>query len=104
MRNGKGNLILGYNETPGSQTGSHNVVIGPGHSFSGHGGIVAGFDPRRGRLRGLAGHVTPATASYALAAGDRNVATGTSSTASAAYRGLRRVGVGHRGTGTSRAR
>ncbi len=48
--NGLGNLIVGYNETrdgcnwlePVARTGSHNIVVGPGHSNSGEGGLVAG--------------------------------------------------------------
>ena len=46
ISNGVGNLIIGYNETGGSlaRRGSHNVVIGPEHSYSGYGGLVAGFD------------------------------------------------------------
>jgi hypothetical protein len=46
--NGLGNLIVGYNEPrdPGFgatiRTGSHNVVVGPGHNFSRVGGVVAG--------------------------------------------------------------
>ena len=27
--NGAGNLIVGYDENPGTQTGSHNVIVGP---------------------------------------------------------------------------
>ena len=50
--NGLGNLIVGYNEDvavlfPGSpaslRSGSHNLVVGPGHSYSRYGGLVAGF-------------------------------------------------------------
>jgi len=46
--NGLGNLIMGYNEPRDSvfgeniRTGSHNVVVGPGHNFSRVGGVVAG--------------------------------------------------------------
>jgi hypothetical protein len=48
--NGLGNLIVGYNEPrgencgliPAVRTGSHNVVIGSGHSYTGQGGFVAG--------------------------------------------------------------
>ncbi len=47
---GLGNLIIGYNEqpvtppedSPQDRTGSHNLVIGPDHNYSGHGGFVAG--------------------------------------------------------------
>jgi hypothetical protein len=47
--NGLGNLIVGYNEpsTVGPadvRTGSHNLVVGQFHSFSSHGGLVAGLD------------------------------------------------------------
>jgi len=42
---GLGNLIVGYNEfgNPGGddRTGSHNVVVGKGHSYTSYGGIVA---------------------------------------------------------------
>jgi len=49
--NGLGNLIIGYNErTPafddqnpdGLRRGSHNLVIGPGHSYESFGGLIAG--------------------------------------------------------------
>jgi hypothetical protein len=48
--NGLGNLIVGYNETGTVlhgdlevRTGSHNLVVGPGHTYSSYGGVVAGF-------------------------------------------------------------
>ena len=43
--NGRGNLIIGYNEDsdpPNVRTGSHNLVIGHNHSYSSYGGLVAG--------------------------------------------------------------
>src|SRR5262245_36805743 len=46
--NGVGNLIVGYNElrdapnSPDVRTGSHNVVAGIRHNFSGYGGLVVG--------------------------------------------------------------
>ena len=44
-KNGVGNLIVGYNERMGTEdrNGSHNIVIGPDHSFSSHSGIVTGW-------------------------------------------------------------
>ena len=40
---GTGNLILGYDEKPGTQTGSHNLLLGgSGNSYSSYGGIVGG--------------------------------------------------------------
>ncbi|MDO8881099.1 MAG: cell wall-binding repeat-containing protein [Coriobacteriia bacterium] len=44
--NGRGNLILGYNEMRASaeteRTGSHTLVVGPGHNWTSWGGLVAG--------------------------------------------------------------
>jgi len=42
--NSLGNLIIGYNEDAGgsSRIGSHNLIIGPEHSYNGNNGIVAG--------------------------------------------------------------
>jgi hypothetical protein len=42
--NGEGNLILGYDEEPGSQTGSHDLVLGTKQSYTSFGGLVAGFN------------------------------------------------------------
>jgi hypothetical protein len=43
--NGRGNLIVGYNETDSegdSRQGSHNVILGSGNSYKSYGGIIAG--------------------------------------------------------------
>ena len=43
--NGRGNLIIGYNELENHNTdrrGSHNLVIGVGHQYTSHSGFVAG--------------------------------------------------------------
>jgi hypothetical protein len=43
--NGAGNLIIGYDEGGrGVQTGSHNLFVGGGSSYTSYGGIVAGFE------------------------------------------------------------
>jgi hypothetical protein len=43
--NGLGNLIIGYDEDDGNdKTGSHNLVVGPHHTYSQAGGVVAGFN------------------------------------------------------------
>jgi hypothetical protein len=44
--NGKGNLIIGYDEDSGDdiKNGSHNLVIGGYHSYTSTGGLVAGND------------------------------------------------------------
>ncbi len=45
--NGLGNLFIGYNErsagSPEEQLGSHNLIVGPYHSFTSYGGIIAGY-------------------------------------------------------------
>jgi hypothetical protein len=43
--NGLGNLIVGYNEESGqTRTGSHNLVVGPLHTYTSYGGLVAGHE------------------------------------------------------------
>jgi hypothetical protein len=44
---GLGNLVVGYNEDADQdehRTGSHNLVVGPEHTYSSYGGFIAGFD------------------------------------------------------------
>ena len=45
-KNGLGNLIIGYNEETNrvnDRSGSHNLIVGPGHTYSAVGGLVAGY-------------------------------------------------------------
>ena len=45
LTNGNGNLVIGYNEDASGtkdRTGSHNLIIGPEHSYPSFGGFVAG--------------------------------------------------------------
>ena len=55
--NGLGNLIVGYNEDatsipvnpplePSVRTGSHNIIVGAGHSYTDRGGLVVGVGNR----------------------------------------------------------
>lgn len=46
---GLGNIIIGYNETNNQKvirSGSHNLVVGMGHSYQSFGGVVAGQNNR----------------------------------------------------------
>lgn len=61
--NGLGNLIIGYNEEPGTQTGSHNLVLGDGQAFTSFGGLIAGQGDSL-------------SAPFAVALGDHNTAGG----------------------------
>ncbi len=57
--NGLGNFIVGYNEdggVPAIRTGSHNLIIGPEHTYSSFGGLVSGSENFiRGRLSTVSG-------------------------------------------------
>jgi hypothetical protein len=52
VQNGRGNLILGYNESggyvPAERGGSHNVVAGPFHRYNFGVGLVFGYASRLG--------------------------------------------------------
>lgn len=44
--NGKGNLIVGYNESAGNddRSGSHNIIVGSKNDYKSYGGVVTGFN------------------------------------------------------------
>lgn len=44
--NGRGNLIVGYNESRGrdSRKGSHNIVVGGKNNYNSYGGIISGYN------------------------------------------------------------
>ena len=52
VQNGRGNLVLGYNESagysPAERNGSHNVVVGPYHRYNFGVGLVVGYNSRLG--------------------------------------------------------
>jgi hypothetical protein len=78
--NGRGNLIVGYNEASGqARTGSHNVIVGPGHEYTSYGGVVAGAHNRIvGEYASVTGgRESVASGSHAaIAGGLRNEASG----------------------------
>ena len=41
--NGEGNLVIGYDENPRAQTGSHNLILGEEQEFTAYAGIDAGL-------------------------------------------------------------
>lgn len=66
--NGMGNLVVGYDENPGAQTGSHNLLVGGSNAYTSYGGIDGGLGNR-------------ISGSYASALGGNNsVASGYAST------------------------
>jgi hypothetical protein len=40
--NGEGNIVIGYNETPGTETGSHNLVLGGTQKYTSYADILGG--------------------------------------------------------------
>jgi hypothetical protein len=42
--NGEGNLVLGLNESPGTQTGSNNLVLGKGQTYTSWGSLLGGVN------------------------------------------------------------
>ena len=86
--NGRGNLIVGYNEDAGSdayRAGSHNLVVGPEHSYASYGGFVAGYEntvsgPFASVSGGLGNYATGEKSS--IGGGQANQANGSSSSVS----------------------
>ena len=95
--NGLGNLIIGNNEMPGggpsptgptNRTGSHNLVIGFGHSYSASGGFVAGtMNSISGQASSVSGGVrNRAIGQYSsVSGGEHNTASGQASSVSGGY-------------------
>ncbi len=73
--NGTGNLVLGYDEKAGKQTGSHDLLLGgTTNSYTSYGGIIGG------------GHNNTASGPFAsVLGGAENTASGTSSTVFGGY-------------------
>jgi hypothetical protein len=83
--NGAGNLIIGYNEDA-LGPGSHNLVIGPGHTYSSYGGVVAGaFNQITAPFANVTGGAknTASGVTSSISGGTGNFASGTSSHISA---------------------
>jgi hypothetical protein len=68
--NGLGNLILGYDEGAGSQTGSHNLVLGKGQTFTSYGAVIGG------RNNNATGPFEALFGSANVASGDSSAVTG----------------------------
>jgi hypothetical protein len=114
MVNGLGNLIVGYNETSDRQpfcsdpvhnfqfdcensggvwganqrSGSHNLVIGVGHGYTSHGGLIAGFENAVngawGSASGGGGHLASGKGS-SVSGGLVNTASGKQSSVSGGF-------------------
>jgi hypothetical protein len=90
VQNGRGNLILGYNEAsdsslPAERGGSHNLVAGPNHRYNFGVGLIVGGSSRLGNdgASVSGGFLNSASGLFAsVAAGLRNNASGDFSTVS----------------------
>jgi hypothetical protein len=70
--NGAGNLVLGYDSSPGTQSGSHDLVLGTvGQSYTSYGGIVGG---RENTLSGP--YASILGGAYSTASGSTSVIAG----------------------------
>ena len=82
ITNGKGNLIVGYNEGRGtgdSRDGSHNIIVGSKNSYSSTGGIVTGFgNTISGKCAAvIGGNTNTASGDYStIVGGEKNHAKG----------------------------
>ena len=85
--NGAGNLVVGYNEAPGIQTGSHNLLLGTSQEFTSFGAIVGGSHNRAaGSYSTVLGYQNTASGTRTtVSGGSRNTAAGTSSAIGGGY-------------------
>jgi hypothetical protein len=87
--NGAGNLVVGYDQTPGTQTGSHNLVLGTGQTFTSYGGLVGGLSNSVTGPYGTAfGTANKVPGADAFAAGNNNTASGTASSVLGGYKNV----------------
>ena len=76
--NGLGNVIIGYNEMPGTQTGSHNLILGDDHTFTSYAGIIDGQNNKlNGAYAAVFGFNNTASGNYSsVTGGNSNAASG----------------------------
>jgi hypothetical protein len=77
--NGEGNLVIGYDGNPRTQTGSENLILGNSQEYTSFGGILAGFDdtisaPYASVTGGLGNHASGDSAS--VSGGENSEASG----------------------------
>lgn len=77
--NGAGNLVIGYDEVPGEQTGSHDLVLGTHQKLTSYAGIIAGaFNTITGPFASIPGGTfsTASGTGTTVSGGKDNVASG----------------------------
>jgi len=86
--NALGNVIIGYNEGTQTRTGSHYLIIGPYHSYTGYAGIVNGHNNTASAPYAsvTGGSYNTASGNYAsVPGGYSNTASGPDSSVSGGY-------------------
>src|SRR5437763_11918754 len=85
--NGLGNLIIGYDEHPGTQTGSHNLILGNKQKFISYGGLIAGQSNRlTGPFSDVLGYANTASGyASSVSGGQFNFASLNASSVSGGY-------------------
>ena len=90
--NGTGNIIIGYDEnTIDDKSGSHNLVVGYGHTYSSFGGIVVGYNNSiTGGYSSVSGgsYNTASGLSSSVSGGQSNFASGDASSVSGGYNNM----------------
>ena len=87
--NGTGNLVLGYDESPGSQTGSHDLVLGEKQTYKGYSELVGGYGNNvSGSYATALGLSNTASGSYNLVGGDQNTVSGSASSVLGGYKNV----------------
>src|SRR5436305_5949235 len=68
--NSLGNMVIGYDEQPGSQTGSHNLVLGKQQSYTSWGSLIGGSsNTDSGHSSAVFGSNNTASGAYATVTG-----------------------------------
>jgi hypothetical protein len=85
--NGAGNLVIGYDEEPGAQTGSNNLVLGGKQSFTSYGSILGGLgNTGSGADSFVVGNLNAANGKYSsVSGGYENKASGYGASVSGGY-------------------
>src|SRR5205085_1645277 len=90
--NGKGNLVIGYDENPAgrAQTGSHDLILGERNSWTGYAELVSGYnDTAKGSYAATLGASNSASGTYATVTGGlANAATGTATGVSGGFHNI----------------
>jgi hypothetical protein len=84
--NGVGNLVIGYDELAGTQTGSHNLILGEELSYTSYGGIDAGYSATlTGPFSAVLGEGTASGEESSVVGGAGNLASGQGASVSGGF-------------------